>query len=120
MKHFVVQILISWLLNAVALVLTSKVIRTIRLKNFGSALLATFVLAVLNATLLRILWVLTIPFTVLTLGLFLFFLDGAMLKLTGALVRGFRVDGWWSAIGGSIILSVIQAILFYSYRKIFE
>ncbi len=120
LRQWVIQICITWAINAFALILTSKMISSIRLKGIGSAFLATFVLAALNASLLRILWVITLPFTVLTLGLFLFILNGAMLKLTAGLVRGFKVEGWWSAIGGSIILSIIQAILYYFYRRTFE
>lgn len=119
-RGWVIQILITWALNAAALILTSKIISSIRLKGVGSAFLATFVLAALNATLLRVLWVLTFPFTIITLGLFLFILNGAMLKLTAGLVRGFKVEGWWSAIGGSIVLSILQAVLYYFYRRLFE
>lgn len=119
-RGWVIQILITWALNAAALILTSKIISSIRLKGVGSAFLATFVLAALNATLLRVLWVLTFPFTIITLGLFLFVLNGAMLKLTAGLVRGFKVEGWWSAIGGSIVLSILQAVLYYFYRRLFE
>ena len=119
-KGWVIQIFISWGLNAAALILTSKLFRSIKLQGVGAAFLATFVLAALNATLLRILWVLTFPFTIITLGLFLFVLNGAMLKLTAGLVRGFKVEGWWAAIGGSIVLSILQALLYYFYRHIFE
>lgn len=119
-RGWVIQILITWALNAAALILTSKIISSIRLKGVGSAFLATFVLAALNATLLRVLWVLTFPFTIITLGLFLFVLNGAMLKLTAGLVKGFKVEGWWSAIGGSIVLSILQAVLYYFYRRLFE
>lgn len=119
-RGWVIQILITWALNAAALILTSKIISSIRLKGVGSAFLATFVLAALNATLLRVLWVLTFPFTIITLGLFLFILNGAMLKLTAGLVKGFKVEGWWSAIGGSIVLSILQAVLYYFYRRLFE
>lgn len=120
LRLWVIQVFISWAINAFALILTAKLISSIKLKGVGSAFLATFVLGALNATLLRVLWIVTIPFTLLTLGLFLFVLNGAMLKLTAALVKGFRVDGWWSAIGGSIVLSIIQAVLYYFYRRYFE
>ena len=84
LRHWVIHVFISWAINAFALVLTAKIIPSIKLKGIGSAFLATFVLGALNATLLRVLWVVMIPFTILTLGLFLFVLNGAMLKLTAA------------------------------------
>ena len=120
LRHWVIHVFISWAINAFALVLTAKIIPSIKLKGIGSAFLATFVLGALNATLLRVLWVVMIPFTILTLGLFLFVLNGAMLKLTAGLVKGFRVEGWWSAIGGSIVLTIIQSVFYFFYRRTFE
>ncbi|MBC7659645.1 MAG: phage holin family protein [Chitinophagaceae bacterium] len=114
------QLIITWILSACALILTSKVLNGIKLNGFGAALLSTFVLGALNATIFRVLWFLTLPFTILTLGLFLLVLNGAMLKLTAKLVNGFKIDGWLSAIVGSIVLSITQSILYFFYRRLFE
>ncbi|MES2744968.1 MAG: phage holin family protein [Bdellovibrionota bacterium] len=119
-RLWLIHALISWGISAAALKFTSALLPSFRLQGIGSALIATFVLGALNATLLRILWVVTLPFTVITLGLFLLVLNGAMLKLTAALVRGFSIDGWWAAIGGSIILTIVQSLFFYFYRRVFE
>ena len=117
-QSYIFQVLVAWALNAFALVMTSKVISGLKLKGLGAAFLSTFVLTILNATVLRILWVLTLPLTFLTLGLFLLVLNGAMLKMTASLVNGFKVEGWWSAIGGAIVLSLIQSTLYFFYLKV--
>ncbi|RYZ60350.1 MAG: phage holin family protein [Proteobacteria bacterium] len=120
LKLYVIQLLVTWALSALALGLMSAIMPGIRLKGVGSAFLATFVLGALNATLLRILWVLTLPLTIVTLGLFLLVLNGAMLKLTAKLVNGFKVEGWLSAIVGSLVLTLTHAGIYFFYRKLAE
>ncbi len=117
MQAYVLHIIIAWVLSAFALTLTSKLIKGLKLNGFGSAMLATFVLAALNATLFRVLWWISLPFTILTLGLFLFVLNGLMLKITAKLVNGFKVDGWIAAIAGSVVLSIFQSILYFIFRR---
>ena len=119
-QQFVIQLLITWAMSALALILTAKIMPGIKLRGTATAFLAAFVLGALNATIFRVLWVLSLPFTIITLGLFLLFLNGAMLKLTARFVDGFRVEGWFSAIVGSIVLSLTQGVLYFFYRRILE
>jgi putative membrane protein len=111
-----VHSLIIWLLNAAALMVTSHVIKGMQVNGFVSALLAALVLAVANHFLLPILTILTLPLTVVTLGIFWFVLYGAMLKISAAVIPGFTINGWLPAIIGSIVLTVIQWV----FRAAFE
>lgn len=108
--------LIIWLLNAAALMVTSHVIKGMQVNGFVSALLAALVLAVANHFLLPILTILTLPLTVVTLGIFWFVLYGAMLKISAAVIPGFTINGWLPAIIGSIVLTIIQWV----FRAAFE
>ncbi|HET9235829.1 MAG TPA: phage holin family protein [Oligoflexus sp.] len=108
--------LIIWLLNAAALMVTSHVIKGMQVNGFVSALLAALVLAVANHFLLPILTILTLPLTVVTLGIFWFILYGAMLKISAAVIPGFTINGWLPAIIGSIVLTIIQWV----FRAAFE
>ncbi len=103
-----VHSLIIWLLNAAALMVTANVIKGMQVNGFVSALLASLVLAVANHFLLPILTFLTLPLTVVTLGIFWFVLYGAMLKISAAVIPGFTINGWLPAIIGSIVLTIIQ------------
>jgi len=108
--------LIIWLLNAAALMVTSHVIKGMQVNGFVSALLAALVLAVANHFLLPILTILTLPLTVVTLGIFWFILYGAMLKISAAVIPGFTINGWLPAIVGALVLTVIQWV----FRAAFE
>jgi putative membrane protein len=108
--------LIIWLLNAAALMVTANVIKGMQVNGFVSALLAALVLAVANHFLLPILTFLTLPLTVVTLGIFWFVLYGAMLKIAAALIPGFTINGWLPAIIGSIVLTIIQWLFRAAFR----
>ncbi len=108
--------LIIWLLNAAAIMVTSNVIKGMHVQGFTAALLAALVLAVANHFLLPVLTILTLPLTVVTLGIFWFVLYGAMLKLSAAVIPGFTINGWMPAIVGALVLAVIQWI----FRVAFE
>lgn len=108
--------LIIWLLNAAALMVTSHVIKGMQVNGFVSALLAALVLAVANHFLLPVLTILTLPLTVVTLGIFWFILYGAMLKISAAVIPGFTINGWLPAIIGAIVLTIIQWV----FRAAFE
>ncbi len=113
-----VHSLIIWLLNAAALMVTANVIKGMQVNGFVSALLASLVLAVANHFLLPILTFLTLPLTVVTLGIFWFVLYGAMLKISAAVIPGFTINGWMPAIVGSIVLTVIQWLFRTAFKTI--
>lgn len=112
-----IQGLITWLLNAAALMFTANMIKGIHISGFFVALLAALVLAAANSILLPILTVLTLPITIVTLGIFWFVLYGAMLKLAAALIPGFSIDGWFPAIVGALLLTIVQAIFHYVFKS---
>jgi putative membrane protein len=106
-------LLIRWLLTAFALWLTATLFPSlITIRSAGAALLAALVLGLVNAIVRPIVILLTFPFTLVTLGLFLFVVNAAMFGLAAWLAgNGFQVHGLWGALGGSLIVSVISLLL---------
>ena len=100
-------ILVKWLLMTVAIIITAYVLPGVSIQGFGTALLAALVLGLINAVLRPILLVLTIPLTVITLGLFIFILNGLLVLLASVLVSGFSVVNIWWAILFSLVFSEI-------------
>lgn len=104
-------LLIALLLNTIALIITAYIVPGIHVASFVSALLAAIVLGVINTFIKPLLVFLTLPLTIITLGLFLFIVNAIVLRLTALFVSGFTVDGWLPAILGAIVLSIVSAIL---------
>jgi putative membrane protein len=98
-------------MNALAIYFTAAIVPGIELSGAMAALGAGLVLGLVNAVVRPILILLTLPFTLLTLGLFLFVLNGLCLWLTSLLVKGFEVHGFWAAVFGSILVSVVSWLL---------
>jgi putative membrane protein len=99
------------LLNAVALILTAGLFESIYLQGFFSAVLAVMILAFVNAFIRPIFLLLTLPLTVLTLGLFTLVINASLFKLTSVLVPGFNVGGFWSALGGALVYSILTLFI---------
>ena len=97
-------VLIRWFSTACALWLTSLVVRGIEVDGILALFFAAVVLGILNAMLRPLVLLITFPINLLTLGLFTFVINGCMLKLTGDVVRGFAVHGFWAAVIGSLVL----------------
>ena len=106
-----VGFLIRVLINALAIYFTAAIVPGIALSGLMAALGAGLVLGLVNAVVRPILILLTLPFTILTLGLFLFVLNGLCLWLTSVLVKGFEIHSFWSAVFGSILVSVVSWLL---------
>jgi putative membrane protein len=104
--------LINWLLSALALYLVAQIIPGIQLRGFGSALIATIVIGLVNEILGPVLRFLTFPLTILTLGLFRLVVNGLLLKIAAAFAPGFRIDGCLAAILGSLVLTILNMILY--------
>ena len=98
--------MIRWLVSALALYLTSLVVRGIEIQSVGALLFAAATIGILNAVVRPILFLLTLPINILTLGLFTLVINAGMLKLASDVVRGFEVHGFWSALGGWLLLSI--------------
>jgi len=103
-------ILIRWVVNAGGLLLVSYLFDGIEVRGVGWAFIAAMFLGIINALIRPVVFLLTLPITVVTLGLFSLVVNGLMLWLTGWLLAGFSVHGFWSAVGGALILSLISLI----------
>ena len=105
------RFVIRWLINAVALYLTTLIVPGVRLpKDLGAVLLAALVLGIVNAVIRPIALILTLPFNILTLGLFTLVVNAGMLYLVST-VTALRLDGFLWALLGAIVLSVVSMVL---------
>src|ERR1044071_3367146 len=84
----------------------------VHIKNFWAAIVLAVVLAILNAIVKPILIVLTLPFTLVTFGLFLFVINAAIILIADNFIDGFRVDGFWWALLFSLLLSIVTSVLY--------
>ena len=105
------NLLAVWIVNALALLALPYVVPTIQIAGFGTALLVAVVLGLINTLLRPLLVLLTLPVTLLTLGLFIFVINALLFQLAGTLIDGFQVGGFWSAMFGSIAYSLISWLL---------
>lgn len=102
------RLLIVWIINAAALLAVPYLMDSITVTGIGAALLAAAILGLVNTLIRPVLLVLTLPVTVVTLGLFIFVVNGLMFWLVAQLVGGFHVASLWSAIGGALLYSIIS------------
>lgn len=99
------------LITGVAVFLAVATVPGLEAESFLAGLAAVLVLTILNVILRPILLLLTLPLIVFTLGLFLVVLNALLLELTAYLVKGFTVSGFWSAVGGALVISMVTTIL---------
>ena len=105
------RLLLKILISGISVMIASYILPGVNVENFSYALMLAAVLAFLNATLKPMLVLLTIPFTVFTLGLFLLVINAVIILIASDIVPGFHVSGFWSALFFSIILSIITSTL---------
>lgn len=105
------RFLITWLITAIALLITAHFIPGIHLSSFVAALIAAFLSGLVNAIVRPILIILTLPITFLTLGLFLLVINAISLLIVAALTPGFDITGLWPAIIGSLVLSIVAGVI---------
>jgi len=103
--------IIKILLTALAVYAAAYLLDGVHITDIKTTIIVALVLALLNTFIKPILVILTIPITILTLGLFLLIINALIVKWTDSLVGGFTVDGWWSAILFSLIVTVVVYIL---------
>lgn len=112
MTHF----LISWIVSAFALLITSKMISGVHVEGFIAAMTGALALGLVNLFIKPLLIFLSLPFTIVTFGLFLFVVTGIVFWLAAKIAPGFSVDGFGSAMLGSLVLTLVNwliGILFY-------
>ncbi len=102
------HLLIIWLINACALLAVPYLMQSIRVDSFSTALISALLLGLVNTLIRPLLVILTLPATVFTLGLFIFVINGLMFWMVAHWVDGFHVSGFWSAVGGALLYSVIS------------
>lgn len=102
------RLILLWILNAVALLAVAYLLPSIHVATFGVAMIAALILGLVNAVLRPLLLLLTLPVTLLTLGLFIFVINGLMFWLAGSMIEGFVVDSFSSAVFGSLLYSVVS------------
>lgn len=105
------QILVIWLLSAVALLATSRLVKGFEIKDFKAALIASVIIGLLNAILRPILIILTLPINILTLGLFTFVVNAIVLKIAAGMMSSFRIDKWSTAVIAAVVLVIVQLLI---------
>ncbi len=105
------KILLKWLLSAASLLFVAYIYSGVEVKSFTSALIAAFVIGLFNVVLRPVLVVLTLPVTIVTVGLFLFVINALMFWAAASVLDGFHVAGFWAALLGSLIYSALGLVI---------
>ncbi len=113
------KIIVRWLLLAAALLLVAYLYPGVTVRSFGSAMIAAFVLGLFNTLLRPILVLLTLPVTVITLGLFLFVINALMFYFAASVLDGFNVAGFGAALIGSVIYSLCGMVIDVAMERFF-
>lgn len=103
--------LLHLLLTAGAILIVANIVSGVQVSGFGAALIGALVLGFVNAIVKPVMIILTLPLTILTFGLFLFVLNALMLWLVSAVVPGFQIRGFWAALVGSLLLTLLNIII---------
>jgi len=114
------KIIVRWLLLAAALLLVAHLYSGVVVLSFGSALLAAFVIGLFNTLLRPVLVLLTLPVTLITLGLFLFVINAAMFYLAGNMLDGFKVSSFGAALIGSLLYSLCGMVIDVAMERLFQ
>jgi putative membrane protein len=109
------SLILVWLLSSLSLFITSRLVKGFEVSSFGSAMIASMVVGLLNMILRPLLLLLTLPVNILTLGLFTFVVNAMLLRLAASMLKGFNIKSWGPAIIGAFILSVVNMIIFWIF-----
>ena len=104
------QLILIWICNALALLAVAYLLPGIHVDGFTSALIAALVLGLINALIRPLLILLTLPITVLTLGLFILIINGLLFWFAGSVLRGFEVSGFWVGVMGALLYSIFSSV----------
>ena len=114
------KLILKWLLSATALLAVAYLYEGVEVRSFGAALTAAFVIGLMNMLLRPLLVLLTLPVTVLTLGLFLFVINALMFWWAASLLNGFYVSGFGAALLGSLIYSAFGVVIDSALQRLFS
>jgi putative membrane protein len=115
-----IKLLVKWLLSAAALLFVAFVYSGVEVKTFTAALIAAFVIGLLNAVVRPILVILTLPVTIVTLGLFLFVVNALMFWAAAGVMDGFHVRNFAAALIGSVIYSLLGIVIESALESLFS
>jgi putative membrane protein len=104
-------LLLVWLINSLSLLAVAYLLPSIRIADFTTALIAALVLGLVNTFIRPVLVLLTLPATILTLGLFILVINGLLFWFVGSYLRGFVVEGFWAGLLGALLYSLISWLL---------
>lgn len=107
----IARFVLAWLVNTAALIAVAYLMPSITVSSFTAALIAALVLGLVNAIVRPVLVLLTLPVTILTLGLFIFVLNGLLFWMVASWLEGFHVAGFWSGVLGAILFSLVSWLL---------
>ncbi len=113
------KLIAKWLLSAAALLAVAYLYSGVEIKSYSSALIAALVVGLLNTILRPLLVILTLPVTVVTLGLFLFVINALMFWSAAGILEGFNVTGFGAALIGSLIYSVLGVVIDSALQRLF-
>lgn len=113
------KLIAKWLLSAAALLAVAHLYSGVEVTSFGAALIAAFVVGLLNTVVRPLLVVLTLPVTVITLGLFLFVINALMFWSAAGMLDGFHVQGFWAALIGSLIYTLLGMVIDSALEHLF-
>jgi len=105
------DLLIHWFISAGSLLIVAFLFPGIEVSGLGSAVIAPIVIGFINATIGLVVKIITLPLTLVTLGIFWLVINALMLQLAAALVPGFHIAGFFSAFFGAIVLSIVNMVL---------
>jgi len=111
------MLLLKWLVSALAFLALPYIVAGISVEGFGTAMILALLWGLLNITIRPILLLLTLPINLLTLGLFTLVINGFLLWLLGGFIKGFEVHGFWAAVLGAIVLSIVSALTHWVLHK---
>jgi putative membrane protein len=112
-----ISVIIRWIVLALAVWVAAAIVPGIRYDDGQSLLIAALVLSVLNTFVKPVLSILSLPFILLSLGLFLLVVNALLMMATAWLVTGFHVAGFWPAVGGSLVISVVSFLFGSTHRR---
>jgi len=107
-NRMLTELLLVWALNALALLAVANFVPGIHVSGYGSALIAAFFLGLANTLIRPLLLLLTLPATVITLGMFIFFINGLLFWAVGSVLRDFVVDDFWHGVLGAVLYSIFS------------
>ena len=111
MNSPIMQLLVRWLVLALGVMIATKIVPGIQCDNGSTLVVVVLLLSFFNAILKPILLLFTLPFILITMGLGVVVINALLFLLVGELVNGFLVDGFWSAVGGSLVVSVTHLVV---------